>query len=272
MFALEDVQPGTLLAIDRPIMMFHPKTYTEKDVVAAKSSLPTEQRTEYESLYIEASMLEKYTLEVARYTTNAFHLEKDVVGIALAISSLNHSCTPNAATYNDKDRMMLRATKMIKRGEEITVAYKLLPALTMEKRKERLKEYSGFTCKCHTCLNFKESDKRRSEIEKQLRPIPMWDSEDIVIERLKRCVETMKEEFGRYGVSDQVYKELVENHESLGDLDASYNFALDRLETNAVCSGLDSDCFSKAKQQMEQMAEKSAKAKEVMRELDNAKI
>lgn len=272
LFALEDVQPGTLLVIDRPVMMFHPETYTEKDVIAAKESLPTDQRTKYESLYVERSWLDMYSLEVARYMTNAFQLDQDLVGIALAISSLNHSCTPNAATYNDKDRMMLHATKMIKRGEEITVAYKLFPGLTRDKRRERLKEDSGFTCECHTCLNFKESDKRRTEIEKQQRPIPIWDTENIIAGRLKRCVEMMKEEFGEYGVSDHVYKEFVEKHESLGDLDASYNFALDRLEMNAICSGVDSDCFLESRQQMERIAERSAGAKEVMKEFNKVNV
>ena len=271
-FALEDVQPGTLLAIDTPIMLFNPKTYTEKDVIAAKSSLPADERTRYESLYVGESMLAKFPFEVARYSQNAFELDKDLVGIALAMSRLNHSCTPCAAMYNDKDRMMLHAVKMIKKGEEITVAYQKLPRLQRDERIKELEKRCAFTCICHTCSNFGESDQRRSKINDQLQPIPNWDTPDKIIERLEGCVETMKEEFGEYGVSDKVYEELAENHERLGNMGSAYNFALDRLAMNAICSGIDSECFSKARQQMEQIAEKSAEAQDVMRELHNAKI
>lgn len=70
-------------------------------------------------------------------------------GIWLHVSHANHSCVPNADRSYIGDMMVVRATRGIKAGEEITFSY-LIPNHSYLERKERLALY-GFECDCPLC-------------------------------------------------------------------------------------------------------------------------
>ena len=62
------------------------------------------------------------------------------------VSFLNHSCCPNAVMSWDGDRMKLRATEHIGRGDEVTIAY-VHHFQVRHKRHTAL----GFQCRCIEC-------------------------------------------------------------------------------------------------------------------------
>ncbi|KAG6368573.1 hypothetical protein INS49_002786 [Diaporthe citri] len=70
-------------------------------------------------------------------------------GIWLHVSLVNHSCVPNADRSFIGDMMVVRATRGIKAGEEISLSY-LVPNHSYLERKERLYFY-GIECDCPLC-------------------------------------------------------------------------------------------------------------------------
>jgi len=96
-----------------------------------------------------------------RFQNNNFvvHSHLDQVGhgiFPLASRLFNHSCSPNAImafSFEDNGqapRMLVRALRDIKRGEEITVPY-FDPALPYKRRQEICQFSYGFVCDCTLC-------------------------------------------------------------------------------------------------------------------------
>ncbi|KAL1686709.1 hypothetical protein GGG16DRAFT_117637 [Schizophyllum commune] len=86
------------------------------------------------------------------------------------ISRVNHSCSPNARyTFNKPTfTSRLRAVRVIKAGEEITITYSRLDVPSAERQKD-LAPY-GFVCTCDACRGGAESDARRAKIPSEISP------------------------------------------------------------------------------------------------------
>ncbi|KAK2636172.1 hypothetical protein Ddye_030964 [Dipteronia dyeriana] len=83
------------------------------------------------------------------------------VGLWLLASFINHSCNPNARRVHVGDFVMVHASRDVKAGEEITLAYfDVLSSL--EKRKEMSKTW-GFHCNCKRC-KFEEGLSSKQEV------------------------------------------------------------------------------------------------------------
>lgn len=80
-------------------------------------------------------------------------------GIWLHVSHANHSCIPNADRSFIGDMMVVRATRDIKAGEEITLAHVSASDPYLE-RKERLSSY-GIECGCKLCKTEKSIPNKR---------------------------------------------------------------------------------------------------------------
>ena len=64
---------------------------------------------------------------------------------------LNHSCVSNTTDYQtERGEMVVRASKLIKQGEELTTMYRGSGQASMIRRQE-LEEYWMFTCMCARC-------------------------------------------------------------------------------------------------------------------------
>merc|ERR1712194_172273 len=65
----------------------------------------------------------------------------------------NHSCAPNARIESTRSTLIVRASREIRRGEEVFISY--LPPVLLEvagsKRRERLEGGRGFDCICTRC-------------------------------------------------------------------------------------------------------------------------
>ncbi|KAH7401742.1 hypothetical protein DE146DRAFT_735078 [Phaeosphaeria sp. MPI-PUGE-AT-0046c] len=71
-------------------------------------------------------------------------------GFWIHTSYINHSCLPNSVRTFLGDLMLLRATRDISAGEEITAQY-VTPELTTEDRQQKYKGTWGFECDCRLC-------------------------------------------------------------------------------------------------------------------------
>ena len=72
-------------------------------------------------------------------------------GVYVLTATLNHSCVPSACLVMDGKSVdvIVKATRPIKTGEEITLCY-VPKGLKLRERRERLKKYE-FSCDCEKC-------------------------------------------------------------------------------------------------------------------------
>lgn len=87
--------------------------------------------------------------------SNAFSLHlkpRKAVGVFPAVAMLNHSCQPNASSYNEGTTMIVQACVPITKGQEITHSYLSRPQSPVQQRQSWLRERFGFTCRCVACL------------------------------------------------------------------------------------------------------------------------
>ena len=66
------------------------------------------------------------------------------------MSYINHSCLPNSVRTFLGDVLLLRATRNIAEGEEITAQY-VAPELVLEERQHKFMGTWGFACDCTLC-------------------------------------------------------------------------------------------------------------------------
>lgn len=71
-------------------------------------------------------------------------------GFWIHTSYINHSCLPNSVRTFLGDLLVLRATRDISAGEEITAQY-VTPELAHERRQEKYEGTWGFRCDCRLC-------------------------------------------------------------------------------------------------------------------------
>ena len=102
----------------------------------------------------ELSMQEALTL-FAKLEVNSFSiLDKTLTttayGVYRTASCVNHSCEPNmVAAFSGRD-VYLRPIRDIEKGDELTISYVELAALT-ETRRVELQDRYGFKCACTRC-------------------------------------------------------------------------------------------------------------------------
>ncbi|CAN6485900.1 unnamed protein product [Victoria cruziana] len=135
---------------------------------------------------------------------NSVNVEEELCGVGLWIlaSFINHSCNPNARRLHVADRIIVHASKDLRKGEEITFSYFDI-FLPLKKRREQSKNW-GFLCKCERC-KFEEIHRQDLEgIEKEMECAS--DLTEAVIrledEVLKKVKSTRKKAFVRVSYWD----------------------------------------------------------------------
>ncbi|KAG5527667.1 hypothetical protein RHGRI_028558 [Rhododendron griersonianum] len=71
------------------------------------------------------------------------------VGLWLLPSFINHACNPNAWRFHVGDYMMVHASRYIKAGEEITLAY--FDEISPLSNRRQMATTRGFDCCCKRC-------------------------------------------------------------------------------------------------------------------------
>jgi tetratricopeptide (TPR) repeat protein len=99
-------------------------------------------------------------------------------GLWILASYTNHSCIPNAEKESIGDLMVLRATRPIGAGEEITHSYD--ESSDYDARATALMNTWGFTCNCALCIAEKADSptlrKKRRELESEVNALVERDS------------------------------------------------------------------------------------------------
>ncbi|KXS94311.1 hypothetical protein AC578_10818 [Pseudocercospora eumusae] len=70
-------------------------------------------------------------------------------GLWIKTAYINHSCIPNAEPSVIGDLMVIKATREIKKGEEITISY--VNDIDYKSRSRKIKSSWGFDCSCELC-------------------------------------------------------------------------------------------------------------------------
>mmetsp|Transcript_12280 Transcript_12280/g.29234 ORF Transcript_12280/g.29234 Transcript_12280/m.29234 type:complete len:764 (-) Transcript_12280:804-3095(-) len=117
------------------------------------------------------------------------------VGLWLATSMFNHSCTPNAAWTPIGNQMMVYASKDIPKGTEVCISY-VHVASSYQERKERFLKWSGgngFACGCEWCHLLRSNDElcaMNEEVQKAFRRMTasneQFDSINEVLSKSRR--------------------------------------------------------------------------------------
>lgn len=92
---------------------------------------------------------------LARVTCNCFSISdgelQDVgVGLYPSMSLLNHDCQPNCIMMFEGKRLTLRAVRVIRSAEELTISYTDILAPSKDRRSQ-LQEQYHFRCECKRC-------------------------------------------------------------------------------------------------------------------------
>ena len=131
-----------------------------KDHLDLQGADKIDSARQFAALLLNSLSINSFTLEEAvsiffKFTTNSItiyneNLDSLGVGVYENISFINHSCNPNSASMSRSGKIVLRAIKNIKQGDEITINY-IDIASPSEKRQFDLKERYHFTCTCEIC-------------------------------------------------------------------------------------------------------------------------
>ncbi|TVY47566.1 SET domain-containing protein [Lachnellula occidentalis] len=170
-FAKHHLKRGTPILIEEPAFsvplpteMFAGQGFKIEHMIASIEagfeSLSPDQKEDYLNLHkFHASEGNSNPL-MTIFTTNAYTMDDEHVGIFPKIARINHSCKPNTLNWWSvkTKRRIIYTSRDIEKDEEITVSYIPLLKTTMA-RQHRLEQY-GFTCDCPACKS-SEGDKRR---------------------------------------------------------------------------------------------------------------
>lgn len=179
-FALKDIEPGTRILADLPLLVVPMAEYYQKDIQGAFDKLSPTHQALYFTLHsshgqdpllwptkihetVSAQerlrIREQHNARVGKepslisiFQTNCMEMEKGAAVFPYT-SRFNHSCNPNACfTWNAAiGKETIHVTNRVKEGEQITLSY---CDMTHDKalRRWELKHY-GFTCDCPACGN-----------------------------------------------------------------------------------------------------------------------
>lgn len=196
--ANQDIFPGALIMIESAFIGWPKKRETDNLFIDTLKMILQDEKNYQDwmecishvyPVYLEdlpadiyRAGLEKYQDEIARLDTNVsfekmlqivFAMQSNAFssGIFLHCSIFNHSCEPNCIKFNpssEKPTSEVRAARLIRKGEPLTISYLHPLEQSRTARQEQLNAQFGFTCHCPECEKIDEQDIKFSEIEKQI--------------------------------------------------------------------------------------------------------
>ncbi|UJR06983.1 hypothetical protein I4U23_011271 [Adineta vaga] len=194
MFAKCDIQCGTIILCEKPLMKF-PSYSSSIFLEAIYNQLDLESKRRIR--FLVGSHPYKHSV-VSICDTNSIHLGDDnqEKGLFYYISMVNHSCESNVFwiwfSYDDKEHMKLIADRRIKAGEELVCSY--TAQFNLRERRHELLQYSWlFECQCHICQQYEKhpkSDEQWASYSKDL---------DFIVEdgssQPDKCIEKFLNQF-----------------------------------------------------------------------------
>ncbi|OIW23875.1 SET domain-containing protein [Coniochaeta ligniaria NRRL 30616] len=179
------------------------------------------------------------------------------------ICLVNHSCMPNSHTNWNEDagHETIHATRFIKAGEEITIAYD--KGGTSDTRRASLKQSFGFDCDCPVCSlgipELQASDTRRLQIQALDDaigdPFRMRSSPAASLADCHSLLGVLDEEYGTgRAVLARLYYDAFQICIAHSDQARATVFAERAYKSRVVCEGEGSPLTQKMKRMMENPA------------------
>lgn len=180
-FAETDIEPGTLILAEEPILRLDPLSVTaHSDLLSDFKALPKEMRNlvldleAHDPRPFRKSIRKEFRLRVhptwerlntvhgvhSKHVLTAFNTNAVGQCLSLQTALMNHSCLPNAyVTFDETNReLTVHALCDIKAGEEVCISQLEGSSLLepMDVRRERLLSQRGFTCICDACVEVEQ--------------------------------------------------------------------------------------------------------------------
>jgi len=122
-------------------------------------------------------------------------------GIWTQASYINHSCTSTASRAFIGDLMIVRASRNLEPGTEITFWYQSPDAIGAKDLREKLKHW-GFVCDCAICLDARETKvdvitERRKLMENMKRAFGSFAPNTIQTDKIEHLLDALNRTYGR---------------------------------------------------------------------------
>jgi hypothetical protein len=136
-------------------------------------------------------------------------------GIWPLASHINHSCTSTARRSFIGDMMLVRATRDMERGTEITFWYQVPDGYAVQKMQDTLRRTWGFACTCAMCTDAQQTHasvlaQRRKMMEK-LKSLLLLrkgaDAQNVAVANVKKVLKALDNTYSR--PADQVPRLLL---------------------------------------------------------------
>ncbi|KAL8335699.1 hypothetical protein RB598_009740 [Gaeumannomyces tritici] len=169
LFALKDIAEGARIMTEEPLMVATwPQDDTSMEITAGMKllAMTKEKQRQFLSLYNSEKKKMHPFGGIIRTNAQSCGARSQMIATFATVSLINHSCEPNThqAWNKEKEQETIHATRPIKAGEELTIAYVMFETTAV--RQATLKAIYGFTCTCPVCSKPEparaESDQRRS--------------------------------------------------------------------------------------------------------------
>jgi len=141
-------------------MKLHPKSFgtihnVNHNAIFDELLKVKKHNTEIYDFFVSNHTTNDIVLFCAKYMCNAFNF-KDKPSFLFNGTIINHSCLPNTIFGEVDDKMIFKAVRDIKIGEEIYDNYVDITLCKSERNKHLLNQY-GFLCNCERCSETKDS-------------------------------------------------------------------------------------------------------------------
>lgn len=215
--ATRDIEAGELVLKEFPLVVHSSRTSFD-GLENAVSALSNADKDDYNSLYVNPSLLSWLPRPLAIFKTNAIQLagpQGIKGGLFVKGSRFNHSCLPNCSRFWDEKQGVewFIANRSIKKGEEVCITYGEIREAKLE-RQEWLKRSLGFDCGCEACSapegETSTSDWRRLKIKQiddltdKLQPRPLE-----LIKEVNNALKLLEEEGLVVGAFDLANEALM---------------------------------------------------------------
>ncbi|PSS08528.1 hypothetical protein M430DRAFT_31252 [Amorphotheca resinae ATCC 22711] len=162
-FALTDIEPGTILLSEAPLVTLIDTGTRADPLDAAVNALSPEARASYLSLHSYSSRPHESRNRSILYS-NGYSIMNDLAtGVFETASRINHSCVPNSLykwfPQGDSGRMVFWNRFKLLEGEEVCVDY--------GHKRSYLKRFYGFDCDCGGCTDGGGSNTSSSSSENE---------------------------------------------------------------------------------------------------------
>ncbi|KAL6708391.1 hypothetical protein ACN47E_002654 [Coniothyrium glycines] len=243
MLAARDLKPGDIVTAYTPTFM----AYLESELSTADretwwkraiEQLPESQRKLFLGLTYVFGDERIRIQDIVK--ANTFQIDVNGVNhlvIFPETSRLNHACNPNAqyVVHNDLLVHIVRVTRPIAEGEEITISY-TSPLEPLDVRQQHLQHGFHFTCTCPRCAD-PDSDKTLELIKNLQDYLNDWSATSTASPEMAEELLQIHRDEGLEGFMDVAYGFAALAYNAVGDTKHALHFAREARQAMLMKDG-----------------------------------